>query len=98
MQYTTQYTRIDVKNLFGFKKLNEDQQKACSWFRVILYSVAKLVDVVCPDSKEKLEAITMLHESLMKINALIALRGKVNTEIELRTFISNAIDEFGHIE
>jgi hypothetical protein len=62
----------DLENRFTYHAPKEGQPKKYEDIRATALELAKLIDELCPDSREKSLAITSLEESTMWANASIA--------------------------
>lgn len=62
----------EMENRFKYHKPNEHQQKKYEHLRASFLVLARLIDELCPDSREKSIAMTELETSMFWANASIA--------------------------
>lgn len=62
----------DLKNRFTYHPPVGDQTQRYEDLRWSAYSLAGLIEALCPDSREKSLAMTKLEEAVMWANAAIA--------------------------
>ena len=61
-----------IENNFKYHKPKEDQTSRYEEIRQNCKITAKVIDTLCPDSREKSLALTKLEEAVMWANAAIA--------------------------
>jgi hypothetical protein len=61
-----------IKNNFNSHNLDAEQARKCDLIRSSLGSEAKVINGLCPDSREKSTALTKLEEAMFWANAAIA--------------------------
>lgn len=63
---------IDIEKNFTYHAPKGDQQERYEQIRSYGRAFARLIDNICPDSREKSLAMTKLEEAVMWANAAIA--------------------------
>ena len=62
-----------IDNIFTYHAPKSDQGKRYDEIRKTACSLATVLNILCPDSREKSVAITKLQEAVMWANASIAI-------------------------
>lgn len=62
----------ELQKRFTYHPPNSDQAQRCEDIRRNAYSLAGLIEALCPESREKSLAFTKLEEAVMWANASIA--------------------------
>lgn len=63
---------IDIEKNFTYHAPKPDQANRCETIRLYGALAAKIIDNLCPESREKSLAMTKLEEAVMWANAAIA--------------------------
>lgn len=69
-------TQDDINNIFTYHKPINDQPQRYEAIREKAKELATLINISCPESREKSLAITNLQQSIMWANASIAINEK----------------------
>lgn len=73
-------TKEHIDNIFTYHKPFGDQPSRYETIRESARAMANIINLSCPESREKSLAITNLQQCVMWANASIAINEKENTD------------------